>query len=961
MERGRNKKLKVPTIGEGNRQLQKQRSLKKLASDSSSCSDGVPKEDLVLNCEFGRSSSKRVVGTPIKKLLAQEMSKETESKRRPPSVIARLMGLDGLPPQQPFHKQHKGISETSRERTASLTPQRAGKSYERHFSRKNSMEQQEFKDVYEVLETSNTKQGSYLEKGMVNSKLSEAEMEFIQQKFMDAKRLSTDERLHSSKEFSDTLDMLDTNKDLLMKFLEQPDSLFTKHLIDLQSASPRSQCSHITVIKPSSLEKYENNSICRESYKETMRFDTSSHQKCNGGFHTHSYNHNGAQKPLKLSRIQLDEKHDRKMLPTRIVVLKPNLEAQNAIKSGSSPSSSHGYLSDCRKHIQYHGTGKDEAVSHINKGKTNDLDFMRPKSKESREIAKEITRRMRESFRSEQIDLSNVFRGYAGDDSSYNASGSDSGSESELIMLNSRKSFHWNNRQKSSSRHLVESSVSREAKKRLSERWRMSQGYYHPNVGEVGEGSTLAEMLALPDREMRRGKLDPVISLEGYSDGFASNEEIAEWNSPSGISSRDGWRNGCVKNSSRWKSVTPSSVGCIDPNTSKQHRTFEQDSYLMQGEAPNCSRNIAIRGHCSNKEGYSSRNLRSCNKKTEPSCLTCSDGTDYLEEKQFSLSEMETDLERKDQSEHKSLVSEVLANSANGKGLMTNAQEDAGHIDIDLSSVSPDEILKSPASFLEPLTGPFDRDSVPMKSPVPEVQSPVNSKEADHPSPVSVLEVPFSEDVSSGSECFERISADLHELRLQLKLLKMESGAHTGNEMLMSSDKDVAPGTIDISEETGVFKDESWESSYIVDVLINSGFDNPDPDLSISSWHSPESPLNPWLFENLEKKYCNESTLSRSERRLLFDRINFGLLEIFQLTEMKAVTRKAELKWPRHGVKHELHKLLEREEKEANEDVTERVLDWEMQWVGFGDGIELVGRELERLLIDDLIMGITNM
>ncbi|KAL7209834.1 hypothetical protein ACSBR1_031405 [Camellia fascicularis] len=41
------------------------------------------------------------------------MSKETESKRQPPNVIARLMGLDGLPPQQPLH-----FSETYRQWTA---------------------------------------------------------------------------------------------------------------------------------------------------------------------------------------------------------------------------------------------------------------------------------------------------------------------------------------------------------------------------------------------------------------------------------------------------------------------------------------------------------------------------------------------------------------------------------------------------------------------------------------------------------------------------------------------------------------------------------------------------------------------------------------------------------------------------------------------------------------------------
>ncbi|KAL7165941.1 hypothetical protein ACSBR2_036749 [Camellia fascicularis] len=82
------------------------------------------------SCELWSSSSRRVTGTPIKKLLAKEMSKETESKRWPPSVIARLMGLDGLRRQQPLHRQHKGFSETYQQWTALVSSQRDGKPYE---------------------------------------------------------------------------------------------------------------------------------------------------------------------------------------------------------------------------------------------------------------------------------------------------------------------------------------------------------------------------------------------------------------------------------------------------------------------------------------------------------------------------------------------------------------------------------------------------------------------------------------------------------------------------------------------------------------------------------------------------------------------------------------------------------------------------------------------------------------
>lgn len=63
--------------------------------------------------------------------------------------------------------------------------------------------------------------------------------------------------------------------------------------------------------------------------------------------------------------------------------------------------------------------------------------------------------------------------------------------------------------------------------------------------------------------------------------------------------------------------------------------------------------------------------------------------------------------------------------------------------------------------FQEPLNKPPDEGSAPEKHSVAELESPASSKQADQPSPVSVLETPFPDDLSSSSECFESLSADL--------------------------------------------------------------------------------------------------------------------------------------------------------------------------------------------------------
>ncbi|CAL5350504.1 unnamed protein product [Camellia sinensis] len=111
--------------------------------------------------------------------------KNFKTQVKNPGVIARLMGLDSLrDPRKPLHRQHEGFSKTYRQWTAPVSSQRDGKPYEHQSNRKDSMAQQECKDEYEVLETSKVERSCYPAKRTINSNLSEAEVAFIQQKFM---------------------------------------------------------------------------------------------------------------------------------------------------------------------------------------------------------------------------------------------------------------------------------------------------------------------------------------------------------------------------------------------------------------------------------------------------------------------------------------------------------------------------------------------------------------------------------------------------------------------------------------------------------------------------------------------------------------------------------------------------------------------------------------------------------
>ncbi|EPS67296.1 hypothetical protein M569_07480 [Genlisea aurea] len=65
-------------------------------------------------------------------------------------------------------------------------------------------------------------------------------------------------------------------------------------------------------------------------------------------------------------------------------------------------------------------------------------------------------------------------------------------------------------------------------------------------------------------------------------------------------------------------------------------------------------------------------------------------------------------------------------------------------------------------------------------------------------------------------------------------------------------------------------KCEGWEYSYVLKVLSQSGMEEES---------SPNGPLNPSLFDNIEKKYGEETARLRSERMFIFDCINSAIAE----------------------------------------------------------------------------------
>ncbi|KVH94302.1 protein of unknown function DUF4378 [Cynara cardunculus var. scolymus] len=425
-------------------------------------------DDKAMVSEIRKSPSNRKLnGTPIKTLIAQEMSKEDDCKQSPSNLVAKLMGLDALPNHMRESRSQSGSSELL-QRDHGLMDNQLKRVITEY------PEQREYKDVFEIWQRDHEPECARDDSSR-KGRCKESKMDLVREKFMEAKRLSTDEKLRQSKQFQDALEVLSSNKDLFLEFLQEPNSLFSRHLYSLQSVPPPPDSRRITVLKPSKL--VDSHKIIGSGKKNEKQVKERGQMGCPKP----AWDKNSSDFLFSPECCKTD---DNPTQPTRIVVLKPSSVKPHNIKVVASPPSASL------------GTSHDDIFD----GDREDSEAL-----ESREMAESGLRR-------NETLLSSVFsNGYIGDDSSFGKSEIDyvagNLSDSEAISPTSRHSWDYINRfspySTSSSRasYSPESSVCREAKKRLSERWAMMVS--NKNVQEQRQiqrsSSTLGDMLALSD------------------------------------------------------------------------------------------------------------------------------------------------------------------------------------------------------------------------------------------------------------------------------------------------------------------------------------------------------------------------------------------------------------------------------------------------------------------------------
>jgi hypothetical protein len=187
--------------------------------------------------------------THVKMLMEQDMWKERRPDEEPLNVVARLMGLHEPPGQQPNFPLGRQLDKKYQ----------CGGFEENYWNLKSKKESKCHQNQKAGPRHQHTWNGSSDQPSRISSSQSmhqgnetcEKRMSIVREKFADAKRLATNEKLLHSKEFQDALQFLSSNRDLFLEFLDQPNPLLSSNRYEFRPVAPPPEVKQITILKPS--------------------------------------------------------------------------------------------------------------------------------------------------------------------------------------------------------------------------------------------------------------------------------------------------------------------------------------------------------------------------------------------------------------------------------------------------------------------------------------------------------------------------------------------------------------------------------------------------------------------------------------------------------------------------------------------------------------------------------------
>ncbi|CAM0907412.1 unnamed protein product [Alopecurus aequalis] len=937
---------------------------------------------------FGGSrlcTPKRAGGTPMKMLIDDEVSRDVTARHTSPGIVGRLMGLD-LMPSSGVHSQDTRNGSRSQGMSPGSCSDKSGNCSDKYAlcgdvpCRTSTDEIPEFKDVFEVMDATRMKNRNR-NTCSGHDKANSADLSFVRQKFMDAKRLSTDESFQRSSEFNNALEALVSNKDVLMEILQESNDVAASDLSGLR-CSPSSGVNRITLLKPSRRNKFIDTDVVYPPEDDTER--------C---LHTPKETKHSPRRPntpkeetgsfrQKLSRSSYRDCIDKRISPTRIVVLKPYLDKTQNMEGAfplthdmfcSSDRRTEACLDDCiqRQHAE-------ESMPQISTGYS---DAQRHRAKGSREIAREVSIQMRAAV-----------RGGASGKQKLGPDVGTSNRDEQVSLLASMAKLKSSEALQRSSRlsdasdapcvgtsptPSTKRSIRKEAKRRLSDRWKVAHQHQHPSQ-DANTFSTLGDMLALSDKEASKFTSGGSACRQWPEEELHRDLIPGSSGYPLGISSKDGWKDENICNLSRLESISTISINRGSPKLSSRKASFAHGEYSMVG-------NIIRSGPYNSEDLHQDRQRRSlvrsltyrCDESDVPSldeaACTMAEREIHVnfEEPTYTgavpeLSETGGRLVHAGSSYHNLGAERYLNNSPAVPKWQGEAQSSAHNKIVDqeqASTLDGNLSFRDSASQTEGNEHDRCKDNQAPSDHLTELVSVVSSNEDDQPSPVSVLESSLdADDCCSGG--FEKISADLQGLRMQLRLLKMEAADNADEtELALFTDDDEAAASCELVDESGTTSCTFWDEderdfSYVVDMLTNLGIQSAEQDLLLDACCLLRSPACSDVYGDLEKKYRMLILWPQSERRLLFYLTSDILVDVITcLTQCgsQGLMKKYQLsmKWDREEFVQEVWERVCRQRRETECFQEEKLMG--VGWLACEDVTDEIAADVGSMLCEDLL------
>ncbi|WVZ95912.1 hypothetical protein U9M48_041618 [Paspalum notatum var. saurae] len=847
-----------------------------------------------------------------------------------PGIVGRLMGLDTVP------RPKKVLSRCQSDTRANLQRQLSGGVREATHASSggvdvSSGELPALKDVFEVTEVESMAMHEPLQPGDEEACLAniEADLEFVRQKFLDAKRLATDEGHRNSREFSEALEILHSKRDVFLEILQENRNAvsgFSGHILSHSG----SQCPHTSTAPAQS---FEEEIIC---FREGA---------CDG---------NGMydipqQFQKLIPSMPLIETSDTPVEPSapnegkrrgssrrsQIVVLKPNVQKKSFTPVLSSREAS--------EYKQRTGTQHSKRPHHSKQ-------YSVPQKKEVLEGERGITieKVRKQTHRSgsrrrpskEENDLE-VDMGKAKIAST---------SDDDTMPIHS-------------SIHSAGPSVSTKARNHLSERWQ--KAFQSGSENSIPKGiKTLGEMLGLSDRDAP--KETPNVNPYNV-------REVP--GSPLGISSKDGWktgiyceddsRGGMSRNFPRSKSLPASSTTSAKLSSRRQSTPTCRLPILKdilnapadESENAHIRKRSQIRNgkqkigkaivHLGKENMLPEKEIHVTSEKARHSfCISDLSWASNMPRENYPDDAMRTE----DQERSGSAVQFQHGDEKNYQGHMGStcqtlattfpeAKEDLSIQNQDIIALKDQEGRNMSVEI----------DLAQVDTRAVESVSIASAESYDCSSPAASSQQSSGEETSY-SGIFKSINVDIQGLRAQLKMLKTEGqddicGDYSGT---LSSDEcsNMNVSTYqDMEEQLSMFTDEGdRDFSYVQDMLA-SMYDLPD--------HPEDWQVSSDVFLWLENKYSKLVLWSKSDRKLLFDLVNSILADM--TTSDNSLHSKIMMTcWPDidHGqLAENVWQMVEKQSKYEQfvlEDVQPLPLDHRSE-------LELVGMKIARMIHDDII------